>query len=90
MQCPSPEGVTAIDWVMTIGLISLVVIVWLTMNKAAAGKYDALELTLLYLQCVALVQNFRVPWPTAIMDVKHIIVIFNFEMDFVTPGYVCV
>jgi hypothetical protein len=88
MQCPSPEGVTAIDWVMTIGLISLVVIVWLTMNKMAAGKYDALELTLLYLQCVALVLHYRVPWPSALMDVKHIIVIFNFEMDFVTPGYV--
>jgi hypothetical protein len=52
LKCPSPEGVTWIDWVMTIGLIGLVIIVWLAMNKISAGKYEALELTLLYLQCL--------------------------------------
>jgi hypothetical protein len=33
--------VTAIDWVMTVGLILLVVVVWLVMNKMAAGRHGS-------------------------------------------------
>ena len=68
------------DWIMTIGLISVVVIVWLVMNKMAAGNYDALELTLLYLQSVALAQNYSIDWPEPIKTFKHYLTIVNFEM----------
>ena len=88
-RCPSPEGVTAIDWIMTIGLISVVVIVWLVMNKMAAGNYDALELTLLYLQSVALAQNYSIDWPEPIKTFKHYLTIVNFEMVRVAFSHRC-
>jgi hypothetical protein len=79
-KCPSEGAVTAVDFVLTIGLILLVIVFWITINYTLACKFDAMELTLLYLQCVALALNYNVNWPTKIQVIKHWVSIFNFEV----------
>jgi hypothetical protein len=66
--------------VLTIGLILLVVIFWIAINYSFACAFDAMELTLLYLQCVALSLNYDVNWPEKLLVIKHWISIFVFEV----------
>ena len=65
---------------LTIGLILLVVIFWIAINYNFACAFDAMELTLLYLQCVALSLNYDVNWPENLLVIKHWISIFVFEV----------
>ena len=65
---------------LTIGLILLVVIFWIAINYSFACAFDAMELTLLYLQCVALSLNYDVNWPGKLLVIKHWISIFVFEV----------
>ena len=78
---PSPGALwQGADWVMTIGGILLVILFWFGVNYVLAKKYDCMELTLLYLQCIALAMNFNTTWPSVIQIIKHYITIFNFEV----------
>ena len=65
---------------MTIGLILLVIVFWIAINYHCACAFDAMELTLLYLQCVALSLNYDVNWPENLLVIKHWISIFVFEV----------
>eukprot|EP00736_Rhodelphis_marinus_P013100 Rmarinus@m.13950 len=68
-----------------VGLVG-VVLVWMSINSLAAGKYDAVDVALLYLQICGMISKFDLNWHE---DMDKMLLTFleimNFDVDYISP-----
>jgi hypothetical protein len=83
LQCPGGRGsrdsilVTVFAWVA-------VVILWNAL-ELMAEKYQTMSTLMLYMQCLSIVQEFSVPWPSGLRGVIAFFAISDFDIDVVSP-----
>eukprot|EP00854_Cymbomonas_tetramitiformis_P003885 gene3885-4846_t len=84
-----PEGRFSFwSFLLTFGGVALTAALWYFVGIVISGSYDAIDITLLYMQIVAQVQGFGLNWPSGpIFDTVHLIFqLVNFDVDFLSPS----
>ena len=64
---------------------TIVVLLWQSVQYLSK-VYPALDLLLLYAQCLSIIQGFNVPWPKRLYELTMVMSIVNFNIDAVTPS----
>mmetsp|Transcript_35287 Transcript_35287/g.42472 ORF Transcript_35287/g.42472 Transcript_35287/m.42472 type:complete len:1440 (+) Transcript_35287:605-4924(+) len=69
-------------------LIFAVIVIWIVINRVLTSDYNAIDVSLIYLQLVSVVVSFSLPWPTSRVwqSITTIISLTQFDVDFVTPS----
>ena len=73
-------------WLFTLGCILVVIFVWYLINRVAAGRYEAVDLLLLYLQNASTISFYSLNWSQSLQAGLFMwLSIVNFDVTFVTP-----
>jgi len=78
LGCPGGAFLTVIEWI-------LVILLWQGVQYLSK-VYPALDMLLLYAQCLSIIQGFNVPWPSELYELTMVMSIVNFNIDAVTPA----
>ena len=73
-------------WLFTLGCVMVVIFVWYLINRVAAGRYEAVDLLLLYLQNASTISFYSLNWSQSLQTGLFTwLSIVNFDVTFVTP-----
>eukprot|EP00736_Rhodelphis_marinus_P000467 Rmarinus@m.7904 len=84
-QCPGGRDNYSINLIFTVGLIPVVLLSWVTLNMFAAGRFDAIDILLMYLQVAGMISKFALDWPDNLNNVFSVIQVVNFDVDYISP-----
>ena len=77
-----------IDYVIAFGGVSATVAIWVAINVFSGTEYDALDITLQFLQILSIIQGFNMPWHSYVKEFSHAISVINFDVCECVCAYV--
>mmetsp|Transcript_25652 Transcript_25652/g.64474 ORF Transcript_25652/g.64474 Transcript_25652/m.64474 type:complete len:678 (+) Transcript_25652:48-2081(+) len=71
--------------VVVVIMIILIIAIWVAMNRLAAVNIDAVDISLVFLQIMAVMGTYKLSWPAELQQVFSAVSFVNFNLDLLSP-----
>jgi hypothetical protein len=83
--CPETKAeASAMTWGAMLG----VTICWIALNRFSTGKFEAVDISLIFMQVTSVIQRFSVNWDEGLFSLHGYFNLINFNVDIISPGCV--